>query len=262
MLVVLNGAPKGGSTWLVLIVQAMKLFQRIADEYQDGQWSNSSICEERLANFIDRVDYQEQNYFCKQHWFNENKIAELDLLAIPNVKIVNIIRDIRDVLVSRYFHDLRLNATKADNIEDYYVAIGKKNMQQYMQYHISWHSNRQALQPFLCSYERLHLNFAEQVQELVAYLGLSQLIGETEIAEIQEKTSFSSRQETGDGKFFRKGIVGDWQNYLSPAIIEDLHQMSLSSGYLETKANMRQRFNLDILQEIDFGVAETVSLGR
>jgi hypothetical protein len=262
MLVVLNGAPKGGSTWLVLIVQAMKLFQRIPDEYQDGQWSNSSISEDAIANFIDRVDYQEQDYFCKQHWFNEDKIAELDLLTVPNFKIVNIIRDVRDVLVSRYFHDLRLNLTKAENIDDYYSALGRKNMQKYMQYHISWHSDRQTLQPFLCSYERLHDNFAEQVRELVAYLGLGETIREAEIAAIQEATSFSSRKETGDGKFFRKGIVGDWQNHLSSAIVEDLQQMSVSSGYLETKANMRQKFNLDILQEIDFGVAETISLGR
>jgi hypothetical protein len=262
MLVVLNGAPKGGSTWLVLIVQAMKLFQRIPDEYQDGQWSNSSICEDEIANFLDRVDYQEQNYFCKQHWFNENNFAELNLLAVPNLKMVNIIRDVRDVLVSRYFHDLRLNLTKADNIDDYYDMIGRRNMQQYMQYHISWHSDQQELQPFLCSYERLHSNFAEQLQELIAYLGLSHLISEAEIAEIQGKTSFSSRQETGDGKFFRKGIVGDWENHLSPAIIEDLRQISVSSGYLETKANIRQRFNLDILKKIDFGVAETISLGR
>lgn len=262
MLLILNGAPKGGSTWLVLIVQAMGSFKRIPEEYQDEQWSNSSIREDKIADFIDSFDYKHQNYFCKQHWVNEGDLAELNLLTVPNLKMVNIIRDVRDVLVSRYFHDLRLNLTKAENIEDYYVAVGKKNMQQYMEYHISWHSYQRTLQPFLCSYERFHENFSEQLQELVNYLGLSKTIGDREIAEIEAKTSFSSRKETGKGKFFRKGIVGDWENHLSQVIIEDLRQTAIATGYLETKANMCERFNLDILKEIDFGVAETISLGR
>jgi hypothetical protein len=262
MLLILNGAPKGGSTWLVLIVQAMRSLKRIPDAYQDPQWSNSSIDEPKVVEFLGKVDFAHQHYFCKQHWVNEGDIAVLNLLTIPNLKMVNIIRDVRDVLVSRYFHDLRLNLTQVDNIEDYYVAVGKQNMQQYMEYHISWHSSQQKLQPFLCSYEQFHENFADHLRELIDYLGLSSTIGEREITEIEEKTSFSSRKETGTGKFFRKGIVGDWENHLSQAIVEDLKQMAIETGYLKTKANMCERFNLDILKEIDFGVSETVSLAR
>lgn len=254
MLVILNGAPKGGSTWLVLIVQAMQLFHRIPEQYQDEKWINSSIKEELIGDFIEKIDYQNQNFFCKQHWINSNQVKAINVLENPNVKMVNIIRDIRDVLVSRYFHDLRLNLTKSENADDYYWKEGRENMIKYMNYHTSWHAPGIGYQPFLCSYERLHRNFSGQMQELVGHLGLEDQITLADIERIRQATSIDTRKEKGKGKFFRKGIVGDWQNHLSDSVVEDLHKTAIKENYIQTKKNMMKTFKLGIVKEIDFGV--------
>ncbi|MEM6612105.1 MAG: sulfotransferase domain-containing protein [Cyanobacteria bacterium P01_C01_bin.72] len=254
MLIVLNGAPKGGSTWLVLIVQAMNLFERIPTEYQDEKWVNSSIAQDKLDLFLNECIYQDESYFCKQHWTNSGEIKAADLLADSNIRMVNIIRDIRDVLVSRYFHDLRLNLTQEDDIAKYYWSMGKKNMIKYMEYHNSWHAPGVEQQPFLCSYERLHRNFMGQMTELVAYLELGEKITAEEIKQIKGSTSIDKRKDKGKGKFFRKGIVGDWQNHLSAEIVADMKKTAIEMDYLATKRNMMQTFKLDILKNIDFGV--------
>lgn len=238
----------------MLIVQAMNLFERIPTEYQDEKWTNSSIAADRLNQFIGQCNYQEENYFCKQHWTNSGEIKATDLLKNPNIKMVNIIRDIRDVLVSRYFHDVRLNLTEAEDPNSYYESVGKKNMIKYMEYHNSWHAPGIKQQPFLCSYERLHRNFRGQMTELVAYLGLEEKISAEEIDRIQEATSIDKRKDKGKGKFFRKGIVGDWQNHLSEEVVADLEKTAVELDYLTTKRNMMRTFKLGILQEIDFGV--------
>lgn len=254
MLIVLNGAPKSGSTWLVLIVQAMNLFERIPPKYQNQNWINSSIAPDQISNLIEQCNYHDRNYFCKQHWVNSGEVKATNMLANADIKMINIIRDIRDVLVSRYFHDLRLNKTAEEDINDYYWSSGKNNMIWYMKYHTSWHGPEVKLQPFLCSYKRLHRDFLGQMKELVAYLELQDKITSEEIARIKEATSIRNRKSKGKGKFFRKGVTGDWQNHLSDAVVADLEKTAVEIGYLTTKKNMMQTFGLDTVAEIDFGI--------
>ncbi|MGB3534811.1 MAG: sulfotransferase domain-containing protein [Microcoleaceae cyanobacterium] len=253
MLVVLNGAPKGGSTWLVQIVNAMKVFDKIPQEFQDPKWSNPSIAIEKLNEILNSCDLKSNQFYCKQHWYGEQQFKEL--LKNPQLKMVNIIRDIRDVLVSRYFHDIRIGQTAENDIDQYYWNKGRTNMKQYMDYHIFWHDQDTCeVQPFLCSYERLHDDFNSQVSELVNYLELASIIKDNDMNRIREDTSFSEKKLTGEGQFFRKGIVGDWQNHLSDAVVDDLKSLAVDTGYLKVKKKMFENFNLEILKKTDFGI--------
>jgi LPS sulfotransferase NodH len=251
MLVVLNGAQKGGSTWLAKIVQAMNFCERVPEEFKVPGWTSSSISEDKLDLFLNSFDLTSRNFYCKQHWHSSNRFKEL--IEHPDVRMVNIIRDIRDVLISRYFHDLRLDNTQESDLEVYFDLRGRDLMRQYMEYHTFWHGNENSIQPFLCSYERLHSDFNSQVVELIEYLNLS--YDNTTIKRIEMKTSFSSMKITGEGEFFRKGTVGDWRNYLSDRIINDLKKLANDVGYLETKRKMLKKFSLSILEQIDFGIA-------
>ncbi|MBE0661417.1 MAG: sulfotransferase domain-containing protein [Bacteroidales bacterium] len=251
MLVINNGAPKGGSTWLQQIIRSFEIYERVPAEYQDNTWWNSSIDENKLDAFLLHVKYQQDNYFCKQHWVGKTKYKKL--LEDKHVKIVNIIRDIRDVLVSRFFHEKRLNNLSANlTIEDYYWnGTGKAVIKNYIEYQRFWHdSNLPESQPFLCSYKRLHNDFVNQVLELANYLNLS-VIQAKEIEYIREKTNFKNKKETGEGKFFRKGSTGDWQNHLSDSIINDIKAICNTTDYFELQKKMSENFNLSLPEEED-----------
>lgn len=255
MLVILNGAPKGGSTWLVQIIFASQLFKKIPSQYQNQNWHNSSIDPDKLDMFFSEIDYRRNNYYCKQHWRGKQKYK--NLLKDRNIKMVNIIRDIRDVLVSRYFHELREGRiSKKMNIGQYYWSgKGKNQVKKYIEYQTFWHESNP--QPFLCSYERLHKDFLSQIRELFSYLGFMNIKDST-IEKIQQETSLK-KKDTGQGKFLRKGIVGDWRNYLSEKILKDLESLTKETGYLQLKEKMSQNFNLDLLKDIDFGTQPITS---
>jgi hypothetical protein len=254
MLVILNGAPKGGSTWLVQIIASLKLFKRVPSKYQDRKWLTSSIDSAKLDDFLSDVRYETENYYCKQHWSGQAKHKQI--LAHENIKILNIVRETKDVLVSRYFHDLRLeNAPKNISIDDYYWNhSGKANISSYIEYQKFWHDNESPEnQPFLCGYERLHNDFYSQVFDLFNYLGFIEMKA-SDIKTIQEETSFENKKLTGEGEFFRKGIVGDWKNYLSMPILEDLKTLCRNKGYFDLQQKMSRNFNLSLPEENDFAV--------
>lgn len=265
MLVILNGAPKGGSTWLYRIFESTELFSKIPLQYQDPEWKTvSSISLSMLGDFLQESDYKAANYFSKQHWDDSQPtIDNFLLLENPDVKMFNIIRDIRDVLVSRYFHDVRFKLTEEENIDNYYFGKSKKSrgknlMKRYMKYQNYWHGNRNSKQPFLCSYEMLHYDFVLQVSKMFDYLNQDSLTAEIDIEMIQQKTTVSNKKnknQVGEGRLLRKGIIGDWKNYLSAAILKDLKNLAIETGYLETKKHILENFQLDILKTIDFGIS-------
>ena len=90
-------------------------------------------------------------------------------------------------------------------------------------YHRLW--NTGSPQVYTASYERLHSDFAGQVREIAAFLGVT--ASDEQIARLHSETSLDAlRARYGEGaannKFFRKGVVGDWQNHLTPDIEADI----------------------------------------
>ncbi|MEO1585118.1 MAG: sulfotransferase domain-containing protein [Planctomycetota bacterium] len=231
MLLIFNGAPKGGSTWLLQIVTALDVHDRIPEAYQQAGWANSSLDPERVDAFLGEVDLSGGQYFCKQHWWGE--AWHRALLGREDVRVLNIIRDLRDVVVSRYFHDMRLGALEQGVPIDayYWKHRGRARAEKYIECQLFWHGDAGAEQPWLASYERLHADFAGEVRGLFEHIGLAHL-GDEAIARAREATDLKNRpSETGEGKFFRKGIVGDWRNHLSDEIVEDLDGLIAETGY-------------------------------
>jgi|SaaInl8_200m_RNA_FD_contig_31_285840_length_1831_multi_5_in_0_out_0_2 hypothetical protein len=227
MLVICNGAPKGGSTWLVQIIIETNLFKRIPDKYQNTKWFNSSIDNSQFEIFFSEALYKSENYFIKQHWYNNEKF--LNLTFRKDIRMLNIVRDIRDVLVSRYFHDLRLGRTAAENVESYYWHDkGKKSVNHYIRYHKFWNELTNQGNVFRCSYESLKTDFLYTVSRMFEFIDIN--FSASQINDLEEKTSIKNKK-FGPGKFFRKGIVGDWKNHLSMAIIEDLDRLCNDTGY-------------------------------
>ncbi len=228
MLVVCNGSMKSGSTWIVDIIKAHGMWNKIPDEYRNEKWTNASIDQDKYESFLEHCDYENHHFYCKQHWSTQDKY--LQLLDDRNIKVINIYRDLRDVLVSRYFHDLRLRITNSQNVIDYFKnGKGDIKLKEYIDFHVFWHANETIAQPHICNYENLQIKFENEVRKLFKFLGVE--ISDAEVSRLKNVTAFSKRKSTGEGKFFRKGIIGDWKNHLTDEISHEIYNMALENNY-------------------------------
>jgi hypothetical protein len=221
MLIVCNGAFKSGSTWLYNIVRELTGGEAPSAEYLNPAWRNPSIDPAKLNALLAALK-PEDRFVAKNH-FNTREQRDA-LLAHPDVRVLNITRDLRDMLVSSYYHVRRVNGYEGD-FARYYWETGRATMLSVDRYHRLWRVSSPHV--YTASYERLHADFAGQVREIAAFLGVETT--SEQITRLQGETSLDAlRQRYGEAeagnKFFRKGVVGDWQNHLTPEIQADIDE--------------------------------------
>ena len=221
MLIVCNGAFKSGSTWLYNIVRELTGGDAPPAEYLNPAWRHPSIDSAKLAALLAAL--KPSDCFVVKNHFNTREQRDA-LLAHPDVRVLNITRDLRDMIVSSYYHVRRVKGYDGD-FARYYWETGRATMLSVDRYHRLWRMRSPHV--YTASYERLHADFTGQVREIAAFLGvkttdeqLAQLRGETSLDALRQRYG---EAESGD-KFFRKGVVGDWQNHLTPEIIDDIDQ--------------------------------------
>lgn len=225
MLIVSNGAFKSGSTWFHRIASEIVPTERIPDEFQNPRWMHQSVEPSLFRRFLDECDVAEHDYLSKNHVRDPE--SRKTLLSHEHVRVLNITRDLRDVLVSAYFHDRREGRAEGD-IEVYWSALGRRRIEQVMEHHRLWNTGHS--QVYVTSYEALKASFEAEVVALAAFLD----IGDVDVKEVKIKTDFSSMRRGLDSQdkdsFHRKGIVGDWQNHLSDRVLSELAAATLSRG--------------------------------
>lgn len=126
MLIVSNGAFKSGSTWLDRLVRHIVRPTQIPDRFQNPNWVNQSVAPNLVEQFLSGVDATEIDYVSKNH-VRDGQVRQL-LLSYEHVRVVNITRDLRDVLVSAYYHDRREGRANG-GIAAYWQGLGKRRIQ-------------------------------------------------------------------------------------------------------------------------------------
>lgn len=227
MLIVCNGNVKSGSTWILQIVNASGLAAPIPPPYRDPTWKNPSIAPGILDAFLKEVDYATETFYCKQHWFGDTRY--LELLQDDNIRILNNVRGVRDALVSRYFHERRLGHVRVDTVAGYYFSEGRLEMEIYMAYHLFWLEAAAAGKTLVTRYEHLSRDFDGECMRIFNFLGMP--LDRERLAAIKSRTSFLSLKSAGAGQFFRKGVVGDWENHLNRDVVHDLELMADNMGF-------------------------------
>ena len=222
MLVLANGAFKSGSTWLYVTIQRLTGFPPTPEEFRNPNWRNHSIDPNKLADALANVDYHTNNYIVKTHF---GKPEERDLiLSCTDVYVLNIKRDIRDVVVSAYYHEIR-NLNYDGSFEEFYWQHGKKIARQVSDYHAVW--SLQSPRIVTSSYERMLEDFGKEFRKVSAFLGFDPT--DETIEEIQAFFQIGRirelcKEENERISFFRKGVAGDWKNHFTPDIQEDFEQ--------------------------------------
>lgn len=219
MLIVCNGAFKSGSTWLFNIAHDLSGGMPPPVEYLNPAWLNPSIDPAKL-NALLAILKDSDRFVVKNH-FNTRDQRDA-LLSHPDVRVLNITRDLRDMIVSAYYHVRRVEHYEGD-FARYYWETGRSTMLNVQRYHRLW--NTGSPQVYTASYERLHSDFSGQVREIAAFLGVPAT--DVQIAGLRSETSLDALrarygEDNANDKFFRKGVVGDWQNHLTPDIEADI----------------------------------------
>jgi len=258
MVIIVNGAPKTGSTWLRHVIANMIDYVPIPDPYQNKAWGEigalRSIAPKALKRFLNEEDYDLINYISKNHFHGQ---YELDLLlTFGNSKIFCIERDLKDVVVSYYYHQLRKGTLDCE-FESYYWKYGRFFIQFMLEYQRVWHVSHPQI--YISSYDALKNNFSEECYRIAGFLGVS--LTEGKIKSIKNATSMESmRKKWGEDakkdekkKFFRKGIIGDWENHFNETMIQDFLLISQNglSGIDFIKYQILYPVRLRILKEYE-----------
>jgi hypothetical protein len=149
----------------------------------------------------------------------------------PKRKCIYIYRDGRDVLLSFYFYKKAFSlkeelifervgtgkilvprTSKAVEFEaNEFAEFLRKYVPEWANHVASW---LKADDVFTLRYEDLHHNFAGKLTEIIAYLDIKPAVSVPKVK--KEYVDNFSQFLTGDNRrFFRKGIIGDWQNYFT-----------------------------------------------
>lgn len=240
----LAGPPKSGTTWAQQLLQAHpditchpeQLFHFYIDHLpplverynqsiaeidnrtaQQGavQYSDSDVTE--LFRFLVLLMLGKGG--TKLRGVKDNSIiSDLRLYRVlfPDAKYVFTLRDPRDVAVSSWFHNIRVEEgfrERAGTLQVWCSTAGKawRNAIEDIEADF-WESER----AHFIKYEDLCRQPGDTVFALLEFLGAD--TDKQLIDCILEKTRFSKKQGTGN-QFYRKGKVGDWRDHLSDEMV-------------------------------------------
>ena len=139
---------------------------------------------------------------------------------MPNTKVIAVVRDARDAMVSAWKFEALMNKIEAP---------WSKNSQtrHLIEFMYTWGVRAAAIlkaasenKLLMIRYEDLHSNFQETIARVYRYIGVDDSL--TAINDIRRTTDFetvSGGRKKGEEaeSVVRKGIVGDWRNVLSPS---------------------------------------------
>ena len=237
MLVICNGTFKSGSSWLHAIILEIfraksKSIKSIPEKYNPNLNSPTRILEKKIFDFLKFEDFITNHYVTKSHYFSKKV---LNKNYSDNVKFIFIQRDIKDAIVSHYYH---VKQYRFPNIsfDKYFRFIGKFKAYEISLFNLR--SKKYFKSDLIFSYTDIKNDFDNTVVNLCKVLGFKDLSKE-DILKIKENTSLLRMRnaakkgknnyypELGDQnyKMFRKGSVGEWKKYYNKKSLKLINQI-------------------------------------
>jgi hypothetical protein len=236
ILVISNGNFKSGSTWVTAIVKELIKNKNVLfpDNFQEPihrNWLNRY----KIGSFINSEKFnKEQTWISKAHIYQKDLIYEI-LQNQDNIKLINIDRDVKDVIVSHYHHLKSLEKINLD-FKSYFDSWGKYKAIQCLQYSKAWKDVDFCLK---LKYEDLKNSTPESIKKIANYLGVNVF----DILKVQEETRIKNLRSNSvqkglneDEWFYRKGVVGDWKNYFDDEMLNKIS--CLEKGQLNLNENV------------------------
>ena len=228
-LILSNGNFKSGSTWVTAIIHEMFDYRNInfPNGFQNPKHANW-INRFKINKFLkDNESKIKDTWISKSH-IVEKKLIEDILLVQDNIKIINIDRDLKDVLVSHYHHLINAKKIKGD-FKTYFYNWGLYKTKQILDYRRAW-------KDFSClklKYEDLLLRNKQTIESIADYLNYD--LDENQLLQIQKETDIENLRTNLKNKnlneeewFFRKGKKGDWKNYFDESMVSKINEIKFN----------------------------------
>lgn len=220
--VLVNGSPKSGTTWMLKMIASLPGYEDVGNYYGD----------------LRKYHQTQPGHVVHGHDAFTPELKEI--LAAEGIRVIMMVRDPRDQLVSRMFHVKRSvnhvwheRMKDIDNDEALMMCIeGREKLpstHDMIALAQTWLNNKDT--GALCMrYEELLANPEPHFATVLEFIGIANNRSLAEV--IVERNRFSrlsmgkriwqTQRKPGQedaNSHFRKGIVGDWRNYLTPAHI-------------------------------------------
>lgn len=229
--------PKCGRTWLTMILA--RIFQK---EYNlpEGYVTNIESISDKLLSIPKIRVFHEDNP-------QNKKSIELlkDKTSYKNNKIILLIRDPRDVIVSWYFHEKNRKKRYNGKLNDF-LFKGFGDFNTIIKYYNIWSENMTKLKNILIlRYEDLTNDSLNQIKRVLEFMNIKNISNE-KILESLEFSKFDNMQKMeSDNKFnvnrlkpgdkkdmdsfkIRKGKIGGYKDYLNTEEIQILNKKMIS----------------------------------
>jgi len=169
---------------------------------------------------------------------------DVERLTKNNVKLIYVLRNPKDTLVSMYNFFKKLPPFQQeplksllfngwDNFYKHYMRgafpVDGSNEGSYMDHILSWLKYRDDKNIHFVFYEDLKKDFNKEVNKLARHMEIS--LSEEKLAEIAEKCTITAMRKSYEGRtgiqakhaaaFIHKGGVGGWKNYFTVAQSEE-----------------------------------------
>ena len=244
-LILSNGNFKSGSTWVTAIIHEMFDYRNVnfPNGFQNPKhtnWINRFKINEFLKDNESKI---KDTWISKSH-IVEKKLIEDILLVQDKIKIINIDRDLKDVLVSHYHHLINAKKIKGD-FKTYFYNWGLYKTKQILDYRRAW-------KDFSClklKYEDLLARNQQTIQSIADYLNYD--LDENQLLQIQKETDIENLRSNLKNKnlneeewFFRKGEKGDWKNYFDESMVSKINEIKFNKFSNKEKFSYYIKFTL------------------
>jgi len=167
MLIINNGVPKSGSTWVQRILE-QGLNPAYPSQKWRNDWKNPSVEPADLKAYVQSEEWKDQPTVIKMHITHEKKY---DFLLRDDIKIIVSYRNIPDSVVSWFHHQIRHKKATLARREPWFKTKGRQFAMRTVAHRMSW-SDKPDVIP-VC-YEDLVANAHDEIARIFQALGLEQ----------------------------------------------------------------------------------------
>ncbi len=165
MLILNNGVPKSGSTWVQQIVSEMVDPELPAKKWLND-WINPSIPADKLSEYVSSEEWNKSSLYVliKLHVYWQ---TGMEYLLRDGIKIIVSFRNIPDSVLSRYHHQVHYNKPEPERMRDWLETEGVKYARRMIQHRNSWSNTPGVL--FL-RYESLLSDTEQNISKIAKFL--------------------------------------------------------------------------------------------
>lgn len=222
MLILNNGVPKSGTTWVQRILETA-LDPAAPEARWCNGWQNPSVDVERLPDYLDSMGWcGDRPVLVKTHFVHTPTLRGLDR---DGVRVVVSWRNLPDAVVSRFYHLLRAGGLRREDREAWCRSEGLAFALRAVAFRLSWWPRPNAL---MVDYDALVADAPGNVARILDWLGFP--VSPEQAARIAADTQETPGDTPRDGMHVRTGGVSTAEQDLPEDVLNELQRLDRVLG--------------------------------